>query len=196
VGRKLSVEKELWEIATRNLPKTNKHIHTYTQALMDLGATICRRSQPLCNNCPLQGKCISFEKNLTKEIPVSKPKKTLPINEIYLLIINSNDSYLFEKKPSKGIWAGLWSMPELENFKHTANWIKKNLNQDNYKIIKIDKHKTSFTHYKLNIHFQYMLLDPIKLRKIDNYKWIKKSNLQNRALPSPIKKILKCLGDG
>ena len=65
---KLSVEKELWEIATRNLPKTNKHIHTYTQALMDLGATICRRNHPLCNYCPLQSKCISFEKNLTKEI--------------------------------------------------------------------------------------------------------------------------------
>ena len=192
---KPSVEKELWEIATRNLPKTNKHIHTYTQALMDLGATICRRTQPLCNNCPLKSKCISFKKNLTKEIPASKPKKTLPINEIYLLIINSRDSYLFEKKPSKGIWAGLWSMPELENFKNTANWIKENLNEDDYKMLEIGKHKTSFTHYKLNIHFQYIFLNSSKLLKTDNCKWIKKSSLKNAALPSPIKKILNTLKD-
>ena len=66
---KLSVEKELWEIATCNLPKTNKHIHTYTQALMDLGATICKRSQPLCNNCPLQSKCISFEEKFNERNP-------------------------------------------------------------------------------------------------------------------------------
>ena len=192
---KLSVEKELWEIATHNLPKTNKHIHTYTQALMDLGATICKRSQPSCNNCPIQSKCISFEKNLTKEIPVSKPKRKLPINEIYLLIINSNDCYLFKKNPSKGIWAGLWSMPELENFQNTANWIKENLSDNNYKMMEKGKHKTSFTHYKLNIHFQYILLNRLKLLKIDNYKWINKGDLKNAALPSPIKKILNGLKD-
>ena len=192
---KLSVEKELWEIATHNLPKTNKHIHTYTQALMDLGATICKRSQPSCNNCPIQSKCISFEKNLTKEIPVSKPKRKLPINEIYLLIINSNDCYLFKKNPSKGIWAGLWSMPELENFQNTANWIKENLSDNNYKMMEKGKHKTSFTHYKLNIHFQYILLNRLKLLKIDNYKWINKGDLKNAAIPSPIKKILNGLKD-
>ena len=112
---KLSVEKKLWEIACDNLPKTNKYIQTYTQALMDLGATVCKRRKPLCNNCPLQSECISFKKNLTKDIPVSKPKKTLPTKEIYLLVLDCNNSYLFKKKPSKGIWAGLWSMPELEN---------------------------------------------------------------------------------
>jgi A/G-specific adenine glycosylase len=124
---KLSVEKKLWEIACDNLPKTNKYIQTYTQALMDLGATVCKRSKPLCNNCPLQSECISFKKNLTKDIPVSKPKKTLPTKEIYLLVLHSNNSYLFKKKPSKGIWAGLWSMPELENSANAPNWIKENL---------------------------------------------------------------------
>jgi len=187
---KLSVEKKLWEIASDNLPKTNKYIQTYTQALMDLGATVCKRSQPLCNNCPLQSECISFKKNLTKDIPVSKPKKTLPTKEIYLLVINSDDSYLFKKKPSKGIWAGLWSMPELENFENSENWIKENLGEGNFKILKLGKHKTAFTHYKLNIHFQYISIDALKLPKINNYKWIEKSNLKSAALPSPIRKIL------
>ena len=187
---KLSVEKKLWEIASDNLPKTNKYIQTYTQALMDLGATVCKRSQPLCNNCPLQSECISFKKNLTKDIHVSKPKKTLPTKEIYLLVINSDDSYLFKKKPSKGIWAGLWSMPELENFENSENWIKKNLGEGNFKILKLGKHKTAFTHYKLNIHFQYISIDTLKLPRINNYKWIEKSNLKSAALPSPIRKIL------
>jgi len=187
---KLSVEKKLWEIASDNLPKTNKYIQTYTQALMDLGATVCKRSQPLCNNCPLQSECISFKKNLTKDIPISKPKKTLPTKEIYLLVLDSNNSYLFKKKPSKGIWAGLWSMPELENFRNTPNWIKENLSEGNFKILKLGKHNTAFTHYKLNIHFQYISIDTLKLPRINNYKWIEKSNLKSAALPSPIRKIL------
>ena len=187
---KLSVEKKLWEIASDNLPKTNKYIQIYTQALMDLGATICKRSQPLCNNCPLQSACISFKKNLTKDIPVSKPKKTLPTKEIYLLVLHYNNSYLFKKKSPKGIWAGLWSMPELENFENTENWIKENLSEGNFKILKLGKHKTAFTHYKLNIHFQYISIDTLELPEINNYKWIEKSNLKSAALPSPIRKIL------
>ena len=190
---KLSVEKKLWEIASENLPKTNKYIQTYTQALMDLGATICKRSQPICNNCPLQSNCVSFKRNLTKDIPVSKPKKTLLTKEIFLLVLNSNNSYLFKKKPSKGIWAGLWSIPDLENFGNTPNWIKENLCESNFKILKSGQHKTSFTHYKLNINFQYISLDTMELPKIDNYKWIEKNNLKNAALPSPIKTILNSL---
>ena len=81
-------------------------------------------------------------------------------------------------------------MPELENFGNTSNWIKENLNEENFKILKLGKHKTAFTHYKLNIHFQYISIDTPKLPKINNYKWIEKSNLKNAALPSPIKKIL------
>ena len=82
-------------------------------------------------------------------------------------------------------------MPELENFEDTPNWIKKNLSEGSFKILKKGQHKTSFTHYKLNIHFQCISLDTSELRRVDNYKWIKKSNLKNAALPSPIKKILK-----
>jgi A/G-specific adenine glycosylase len=160
---------------------------------MDLGATVCKRRKPLCNNCPLQSECISFKKNLTKDIPVSKPKKILPSKEIYLLVLDSNNSYLFKKKPSKGIWAGLWSMPELESSANAPNWIKENLCGSNFKILKSGLHKTSFTHYKLNIHFQYISLDTLELPRIDNYKWIEKSTLKNAALPSPIKKILNSL---
>ena len=97
MGWKTFSRKKLWEIASDNLPKTNKYIQTYTQALMDLGATVCKRSQPLCKNCPLQSECISFKKNLTKDIPISKPKKTLPTKEIYLLVLDCNNSYLFKK---------------------------------------------------------------------------------------------------
>ena len=90
----------------------------------------------------------------------------------------------------RSIWAGLWSMPELENFGNTPNWIKENLSEVNFKILKIGKHKTAFTHYKLNIHFQYISIDTLKLPRINNYKWIEKSNLRSAALPSPIRKIL------
>ena len=192
----LSVEKKLWEVATVNLPKKSAHIHIYTQALMDLGATICKRSTPLCNNCPLQSKCISFKKNWVKEIPISKPRKALLTKEIFLLAIDSNAHYLVKKKPSKGVWAGLWSLPEVKNYKNSSNWLEENLNENNFKVIRIGTLKTSFTHYKLNIHFQHILLHSSKFHKIDNYKWIKKSNLKKTALPTPINKILASLNSG
>ena len=84
-------------------------------------------------------------------------------------------------------------MPELENSANAPNWIKENLCEDNFKILRSGQHKTSFTHYKLNIHFQYISLDKLELPRIDKYKWIEKSNLKNAALPSPIKKILNSL---
>ena len=84
-------------------------------------------------------------------------------------------------------------MPELENSANAPNWIKENLCGGNFEILKSGLHKTSFTHYKLNIHFQYISLDTLELPRIDNYKWIEKSTLKNAALPSPIKKILNSL---
>ncbi|MBT6250926.1 MAG: NUDIX domain-containing protein, partial [Nitrosomonadales bacterium] len=91
---------------------------------------------------------------------------------------------------------GLWSLPEVKNYKNSSNWLEENLNENNFKVIWIGKHKTSFTHYKLNIHFQHILLHSSKLHKMDNYKWIKKSNLKKTALPTPINKILASLNSG
>jgi len=190
---KISVEKNLWSLATKNLPETTTHIHTYTQALMDLGATICKRSQPLCNHCPLQEHCISFNKNWTKEIPISRPKKFLPTNEIFILAIDSNDHFLLNKRLTEGVWPGLWSMPEVRNFKSSSSWLKKNLTTENFRVIKEGIYKTSFTHYKLNIQYQHIIVHSSKLNKVKNYKWINKNNIKNTALPSPIRKIFSTL---
>jgi len=190
---KLSIEKKLWDLAESNLPASSKNIHTYTQALMDLGSTVCKRTQPLCDECPLKKQCISYEKDLIHEIPVSKKKKSLPTKEIFVLAINSNNHFLLTKRATNSVWPGLWSMPEVKDFQDTSKWLSKNLQIKKFQIIQDGKHKTAFTHYKLNIHFQYISVLSPNQGKIEKCKWIEKKDLNKTALPTPINKILSFL---
>lgn len=104
-------EKKLWAIAEALTPK--KNIAAYTQAMMDLGAMICTRTKPKCTICPLQKQCIAYRHEQQTEFPGKKPKKTLPIRQIQLLLLYDNQGkILLEKRPAKGIWGGLWSLPE------------------------------------------------------------------------------------
>lgn len=105
------VQKELWQLAEYHTPK--QRAGDYTQAIMDLGATICRRSKPSCLLCPLEEKCLASAKGITHRLPLSKPKKAIPLKQITLsLICNTNKEVLLHKRPPSGIWGGLWSLPE------------------------------------------------------------------------------------
>tara|TARA_R110002073_G_scaffold108271_3_gene243178 strand:- start:1672 stop:2181 length:510 start_codon:yes stop_codon:yes gene_type:complete len=80
---------------------------------MDLGATVCKRSNPDCEHCPFTDVCQAYINNQTDQIPARKPKKTKPVREkIFLVLRNSNGEVLLEKRPATGIWGGLWSFPE------------------------------------------------------------------------------------
>jgi A/G-specific adenine glycosylase len=124
------VEKQLWQISEELLPDSDSsrlhgsfqsrfrdsstsRFRDYTQAIMDLGATVCKRSNPDCERCPFTGDCQAYINNQTDEIPARKPKKTKPVREkIFLVLRNSNGEVLLEKRPTTGIWGGLWSFPE------------------------------------------------------------------------------------
>lgn len=108
------VRNQLWEIASRLTPA--KRVAHYTQAMMDLGATVCTRTNPLCETCPLADDCQARIRDLIKFIPGKKPKKTLPVRETALfIIINPAGEVLLEKRPPSGIWGSLYSFPEAAN---------------------------------------------------------------------------------
>ena len=108
---KTAVSKLLWEKAEEYTP--GERTADYTQAIMDLGATLCTRSKPDCPGCPLQQDCIAFRQKRQSDFPGSKPKKTQPVKNILLLIMRNNrGQVLLEKRPATGIWGGLWSFPE------------------------------------------------------------------------------------
>lgn len=105
------VEDQLWLLADSLLPAEG--IDAYTQGLMDLGATVCTRSKPVCMLCPLQPHCVANREQLTAELPVRKPKKAVPSKRVLMPVVMVNGQVLLEQRPPSGIWGGLLSLPEI-----------------------------------------------------------------------------------
>lgn len=105
------VEKALWQIAEQNTPSTRTG--HYTQAMMDLGATLCSRSKPACGICPLQPECQGYKSGKPTDFPHSKPKKEKPIKTVrFLMITDTKGQLLLEQRPASGIWGSLYCLPE------------------------------------------------------------------------------------
>lgn len=100
------VEDELWRFAGELTP--SERIADYTQVMMDLGATLCTRSKPKCETCPLQSRCLAFASGRQNELPHKKPKKTIPNKYTTVIIPVLYERVLMTKRPEEGIWGGLW----------------------------------------------------------------------------------------
>jgi len=143
---KKEVEKTLWALAETNTPQQN--VHVYTQAIMDFGATLCSRSKPNCEQCPLQLDCSAFNNDRVKELPHGKPKTTKPTKHTYMLLVkNAQDEFLLQQNPPSGIWGGLWCPAQVKKLE--ANHTVGNLNVETLETLPIFKH--TFSHYHLEI---------------------------------------------
>jgi len=108
------IAKQLWDAAERFTPQ--ERVNHYTQAMMDLGATLCTRSKPSCLLCPLREGCRAHFLGRETDFPVSKPRKALPQKRTLMPILaNREGDILLYRRPSTGLWGGLWSFPELDN---------------------------------------------------------------------------------
>jgi A/G-specific adenine glycosylase len=179
-------EKKLWHYAESILP--NKNIDTYTQALMDLGATLCNK-KPQCNLCPLNKTCLAFQKSKVHLIPTPRPQKKIPTESTHMIIIKHHDEILLVKRPQSGIWGGLWSLPQYENTSITPKtWVKKNFGLEASLLEKDLKASTTFTHFKLDI--TYSILETKSQRSKIPHTWLSLNHIEGAAIPSIIKKIL------
>lgn len=108
------VAKQLWDAAERFTPR--ERVNHYTQAMMDLGATLCTRSKPSCLLCPLRQGCRAHLLGRERDFPVPKPRKALPQKRTLMPILaNREGDILLYRRPSTGLWGGLWSFPELDD---------------------------------------------------------------------------------
>lgn len=144
-----AVQKQLWQYAEALTPQ--HRTATYTQAIMDLGATVCTRSQPTCEDCPVQDVCLANAHNRTAELPVPKPKKNKPVKTVRMwVLVNGVGEVLLEKRPSTGIWGGMLSFPEQNTAESAQNW----LDALNTRIISHharEPFRHTFSHYHLDI---------------------------------------------
>ncbi|MDA0225389.1 MAG: A/G-specific adenine glycosylase [Proteobacteria bacterium] len=103
------IEAALWQQAEALLPR--RGIQTYTQALMDLGATVCTRTAPRCERCPVADRCIARREGRTQELPGRRPRRALALREATWLVATQGDRVLLVKNPLQGLWGGLWVFP-------------------------------------------------------------------------------------
>lgn len=187
-------EKRLWQLAEALTPQTR--VGDYTQAIMDLGATLCSRSKPDCSRCPMQNECVAFSTQRQHELPVSKPKQSIPLRHTLLLHIeNEEGKLLLEKRPATGIWGGLYSLPELapELADSLAEHCRHQLGVE----ILNKEDKTAFlhvfSHFKLQAHPLFIRAESRANLIAENARltWKSRSEITQLGLPAPISRYLE-----
>jgi len=177
--------KELWRLAKYHTPP--KQNANYTQAIMDLGATICVPRNPLCSRCPVSRNCKASLHNDQASFPQKKARTTKPEKSLAFLIYRNNKGHVhLAKRPNKGIWGGLWSFVECEDAEAAIAASIKEHNVEASIVSSLPKFKHNFTHYSLWI--QPIIIYSPGLEK--DY-----HNTNNLALgvPAPVKKIISML---
>ena len=197
-----AVEKNLWQRAEALLPAGD--IEAYTQGLMDLGATLCTRTRPACDRCPMQSRCIAYASGRTSELPARKPKKAIPEKSTVMLVVLHEGEILMEQRPPEGIWGGLLSLPELNRLSSGTSDVDLDLDEqlalaissfgDIDDIAMLSSFVHGFTHYRLSVMpVQITLRQRHVMAAQTDYQWRGLAQISEAALPSPVRKLLATL---
>ncbi len=188
-------EQALWQHAESLTPHTR--VADYTQAIMDLGATLCSRSKPDCQACPVSSDCQAHQQGLQNQLPKPKPRKAIPLRKTWMSHVETPDGLiLLEKRPSQGIWGGLYSLPEHHrdlSLQEVVARATANMAAESLEIEQAAPFIHTFSHYKLEIWPLRILLRsaPSSLRDNDTHRWIERDRLSRVGLPAPVAKYLK-----
>ena len=168
----LADEERLWQQAEALLPE--RDIEGYTQALMDLGATICTRANPRCDACPVRHECKARQRGRIADFPPPRERRELPRRKATWLVLRRNGAVLVERRPSPGIWGGLWCFPEVDGKRPRGARA-------------LEPIEHGFTHFRLRI--QPWLLENRGQSPISG-RWLRLEDAERAALPAPVKTLL------
>ncbi len=185
-------ENAMWELAESYMP--NERCGDYTQAMMDLGATLCTRSKPQCLLCPLESDCEGRQTPDPTQFPIRKPKKAAkPEKSIQLLVLmNQQEQLLLEKRPQTGIWGGLWSLPELASDESIVLHIEQRFSTQVSAVIPLSSFRHTFSHYHLDISpSQIQMAAANWIMEGDKYQWFSQQEALALGLPAPVRSILE-----
>ncbi len=189
-----AVEKQLWQYAQEHTPATR--IADYTQAIMDLGATVCTRAKPRCPDCPLADKCIARRDGLTQQLPTRKASRQLPTRATVMLLLRDRQGQiLLQRRGPQGVWPGLWSLPEADDVEAAWRLAQQCARIDDAQALAPFTHV--FTHYKLQI-------EPLLFDRVDTIpgvadqphaRWYALGQASALGLPAPVRSLLLQLAD-
>ncbi len=185
------IGRALWRYSDHFTPA--HRVAEYTQAMMDLGATVCRGRRPCCPACPLNAGCRAHATGRTADIPAPRRQKTMPVRKCYmLLIMNGNAEFYLEKRPPTGVWGGLWSFPEYA----TAEDLRAGCHEKRLADIPLEwlpERRHTFSHF----HLDYTPVlaraeaDANRVMEANGAVWYPAEGDRAHGLPTPIRRLLE-----
>jgi len=176
---RLAIARRLWQESDVRTPDTRAC--DYTQAIMDLGATVCTARNPSCFACPVAADCSARIEDRVTELPTKKPRRPRPRRAVTLALVeNGNGELLLQRRPPTGIWGGLWSLPRLEELGTTDRGEPHQ---------SIEHH---FTHFILDIEVRRIHLSrSARIADADNLAWVQPEQALQSGLPQPIRQVIE-----
>ena len=186
------VENRLWLQAEDLLP--GKEVATYSQGLMDLGATVCTRGRPACGACPLHDDCVARLEGRTAALPSPRPRKPLPEKSTVMLILQRDREVLLEKRPAPGIWGGLWSFPEIGDIAQARRESQQRFGAIVSAGGALPDVRHGFTHFALTIKPALLRVERMESRaQAPGHLWLTLEDAMGAAIPAPVREILRRL---
>jgi A/G-specific adenine glycosylase len=186
------IEARMWQLADACTPAQD--VASYTQAIMDLGATVCVRSRPLCNACPVEKHCIARIKGLQSELPTRKIRKARPQRDAFaLLVIRRDGAVLLEKRPETGLWGGLWAFPQFDERSLASQWLVERFGSVSEAQGEIYHH--AFTHFDLALHPVIARIDAVAAMVADGdrHQWYDATRPSKIGLTKPVVDLIRQL---
>ncbi len=192
---KTAVSKKLWALADEHTPQND--VAKYTQAIMDLGATVCTRNRPKCDACPLGNACTAFRLDAVDDYPGRQTMKEKPLRQTHMVLAHINGAVYLERRPAKGIWGGLWSLPELDSEKDVDQWCERELNARPEQLDHWNTMRHSFTHYDLDIRPIAVRLSKqlSRVRESRDSIWYEIGSSPPGGIAAPVSKLIQTLRD-
>ncbi len=190
-----AVLNRLWDLAEDQLP--HERVGDYTQAIMDLGATVCTRTNPDCDACPVATCCGAFQTGTQGAFPGKRRRKAKPVRETRMvLIVAPDDSVLLERRASTGVWGGLWSFPELDTGDDAKGWCADRFGR----VMMTERwavHRHTFTHFHLDIAPELVRLASAPGGEIaePGVVWYNRKEPPALGLAAPVKTLLDRVGN-
>jgi len=184
------VKQQLWKIAEADTP--HDRVADYTQAMMDLGATVCTRSKPDCTNCPLEENCSAYGQNTIAKYPGKKPKKKLPVKAVCMFILQNHRGEVFlKKRPPNGIWGSLYSLPEGEDRSDLPS-LEMGFEIEAGSEQMLPELRHTFSHYHLDISPIQVTVrrKSASIADSDRWLWYPLDHSLEVGLAAPVKKLL------
>lgn len=187
-----AVERQLWTLADSCTP--DAQVDAYTQAIMDLGATVCTRSNPACLLCPVMEGCVARRDNTQHLLPTPRPRKLRPSRAAWVLLAQRGSNVLLERRPPTGIWGGLWGLPEFPTREHAEQWCSEHLARAHTaQAMEPLKHAFSHFDYELRPLSMQCTGKAHALRDDDRFRWYDLAAPAAVGLPKPVATLLQRL---